>query len=109
MKVLVFHIGTDRYALRLADIARVLPAAALKQLPQAPAWTAGLLDLHGIPVPVIDLARLAGVAPRPVSYDTRIVLLDYPVGASTRPLGLLAEQVVGIDSIDPAHLADGGV
>ena len=109
MKVLVFHIGTDRYALRLTDIARVLPAAALKALPQAPAWTAGLLDLHGTPVPVIDLARLAGVAPGPTCYDSRIVLLDYPVDGGTRPLGLLAEQVVGIDTVARDHLGPGGV
>lgn len=110
MKVLVFHIGADRYALPLAAVVRVLPAAALKALPLAPQWVAGLLDLGGAPVPVIDLSRLAGLTPDQVWVDTRIVLVDYrlPDGA-LRPLGLLAEHVTGIDSIDPASRRDPGV
>jgi chemotaxis-related protein WspB len=110
MKVLVFHIGPDRYALRLRAIARVLPAAALKQIPLAPAYVAGLLDLHGAPVPVIDLARLAGVSAEQMWFDSRIILVDYPDAAGAlHALGLLAEHVIGIDSVDEALLADSGV
>jgi chemotaxis-related protein WspB len=110
MKVLVLSIGPDRYGLRLGAVNRVLPAVALKHLPLAPAFVAGLMDLHGEPVPVIDLSRLAGIEPGQVCFDTRIVLVDYPAGAgATRPLGLLAEHVIGIDSVDEALLADSGV
>ncbi len=110
MKVLVFHIGPDRYALRLAAIARVLPVAELKAIALAPAYVAGLLDLHGEPVPVIDLSRLAGVTPEQVWFDTRIVLADYPLaGAATARLGLLAEHVIGIDTIAEADLRESGV
>lgn len=110
MKVLVFHIGADRYGLPLRDIGRVLPVAALKQLPLAPAFVAGLMDLHGQPVPVIDLSALAGVPASQAWVDTRIILLDYPDDAGVpRQLGLLAEHVLGIDSVDPQLLAGSGV
>lgn len=110
MKALVFHIGADRYGLPLAAVNRVLPAAALKQLPLAPDWVAGLLDLHGAPVPVIDLSRLAGRASGQVWYDTRIVLIDYPLpGGGQRLLGLLAERVAGIATIAEQALAEPGV
>ncbi|MES2758723.1 MAG: chemotaxis protein CheW [Pseudomonadota bacterium] len=109
MKVLVFSIGPDRYCLRLAAIARVLPAVDLKHLPLAPAYVAGLMDLHGAPVPVIDLSRLAGLAPEQVWFDTRIILVDYPTAGAARQLGLLAEHVIGIETLDETALADGGV
>ena len=110
MKVLVFSIGTERYGLRLRAIARVLPVVALKQLPLAPDFVAGLMDLHGEPVPVIDLSRLAGIMPEQVWFDTRIILVDYPAGdGSVRPLGLLAEHVIGIDTLDEAQLSNSGV
>ena len=110
MKVLVFHIGPDRYALRLAAIARVVPVAELKAIALAPPFVAGLLDLHGEPVPVIDLSRLAGVVPEQVWFDTRIVLTDYPLGGgASATLGLLAEHVIGIETVNPAQLRDGGV
>jgi chemotaxis-related protein WspB len=110
MKVLVFSIGPDRYGLRLRAIGRVLPVVELKRIPLAPDFVAGLLDLHGEPVPVIDLSRLAGFVPEQVWFDSRIILVDYPAGAGAmRPLGLLAEHVIGIETIDDAALADSGV
>lgn len=116
MKVLVFHIGPDRYALRLPLVARVLPAAALKAVPLAPDYVAGLLDLHGEAVPVIDLSRLSGIAPEQVWFDSRIILVDYVLDylpgrqpGAVRKLGLLAEHVTGIDSIADGALADSGI
>jgi len=110
MKALVFSIGTDRYGLPLRAILRVLPVVGLKQIPLAPGFVAGLMDLHGEPVPVIDLSRLAGVNPEQVWFDTRIILVDYRADdGSMRPLGLLAEHVIGIEAIDEAALADSGV
>jgi chemotaxis-related protein WspB len=108
MKVLVFHIGRERYALPLTAVLRVLPVARLKPLPGAPHYVPGLLDLHGEPVPVIDLSRLAGSTPEAVRYDTRILLLDVPVLGQVRRLGLKAEHVAGVSDIDAA-LRDGGV
>lgn len=110
MKVLLFHIGRDRYGLPLAGIVRVLPLLELKQLPLTPDYVAGLMDLHGAPVPVIDLSRLAGLAPAAAQFDTRIVVVDYraPDG-DTHALGLLASQVRGIADIDPRKLDDSGV
>lgn len=110
MKVLVFHIGADRYGLPLAAVQRVLPLLELKALPLAPDAVAGLMNLHGASVPVIDLCRISGGAPAPQQVDTRILLVDYrtPQG-EPHALGLLAEKVQGVQDIDAAALAASGV
>ena len=110
MKVLIFHIGPDRYGLSLSAIERVLPLLELKHLPLAPDHVAGLMDFHGASIPVIDLSRLGGFSRGQDCFDTRIVVVDYlaPDGAS-HLLGLLAEHVLGIQDVDPAKLADSGV
>jgi len=107
MNVLVFHIGPERYALPLGAVARVLPAARLKALPGAPDYVAGLLDLHGEPVPVIDLSRLAGCPAEAIRYDTRILLIDLPVAGQLRRLGLQAERVAGVEALTSAPLDPG--
>ena len=110
MKLLVFHIGQDRYGLRLRAVQRVLPLMELKRLPLAPPAVAGLMNLHGQPVPVIDLARLGGAADSADHFDTRIVLVDYlsPEGGK-HTLGLLAERVLGVQDVADHALADSGV
>lgn len=110
MKLLVFHIGPDRYGLPLRQIRRVLPLMELKQVPLAPNAVAGLMNLHGQPVPVIDLARLAGYESSAGNFDTRIVLADYNApGGTVHALGLLAERVQGVQEVDDGDLTDAGV
>lgn len=110
MKLLVFHIGPDRYGLPLRQIQRVLPLMELKRVPLAPHAVAGLMNLHGQPVPVIDLARLAGYEASADHFDTRIVLADYTLpGGGVRALGLLAERVQGVQDIDDGDLSEPGV
>jgi chemotaxis-related protein WspB len=105
---MLFHIGRERYALPLTAVQRVLPVARLAALPGAPPFVPGLLDLHGAPVPVIDLSRLAGMPADAVRYDTRILLVEVPALGRLRRLGLQAERVAGTIEVG-ADLAASGV
>jgi len=110
MKVLVFHIGADRYGLPLRQVRRVLPSLELKGIPLAPDSVAGLMNLHGTPLPVIDLSRISGRAPSRQHYDTRIVVADYIAPNGTvHALGLMAERVQGVQDVAPQNLAPSGV
>lgn len=110
MKVLVFHLGADRYGLPLRQVRRVLPLLELKGIPLAPDSVAGLLNLHGDPVPVIDLARISGGAPARQHFDTRIVVADYTApDGKLHALGLMAERVTGVQDVAQQDLAPSGV
>ena len=88
-----FQMGADRYVIDTAEVVRVLPLVAIKQIPQAPRGVAGAFDLHGVPVPVIDLCEVALGRPAARCLSTRMVLVNYRdrVGRA-RLLGLLAEK-----------------
>ncbi|NGZ88227.1 chemotaxis protein CheW [Duganella aceris] len=110
MKLLVFHIGADRYGLRLRDVVRVLPLLELKHVPLAPDSVAGLMDFHGQSVPVIDLCRAAGMPSGEDHFDTRIIVADYHAPEGTdHLLGLRAERVLGVQDVNEAQLSDSGV
>ena len=76
MKVLVFHIGADRYGLPLAAIRSVMPLMALKAVPGAPDTVAGRMNQHGDSIPVIDVSQLGSGLPAARRAATRIVLAD---------------------------------
>ena len=110
MKLLIFHIGADRYGLRLRDVVRVVPLLELKHLPLAPDAVAGLMDFHGQSVPVIDLCRVSGLPTSAEHFDTRIIVVDYHTPEGTRHLlGLRAERVLGVQDVNEAQMNDSGV
>jgi chemotaxis-related protein WspB len=110
MKLLIFHIGADRYGLRLRDVVRVLPLLELKHLPLAPESVAGLMDFHGQSVPVIDLCRISGLPTAADHFDTRIIIVHYrtPEGAEHQ-LGLRAERVLGVQDVKQEQMNESGV
>src|SRR5580698_5520810 len=110
MLFFLFRMGDDRYALNALQIAEVLPLVSIKAIPQAPFGVAGILDYHGILVPLIDLSQLALGRPARKCLDTRIILVNYPVRNGTyHLLGLLAERATEIMRRDPMAFVASGV
>ena len=91
---LLFRLGADRYALDVRDVVEVLPLQQLKQLPEAPAWVAGVFSHRGVLVPVLDLGALAFGKPAKVRTSTRLVVVHYSTDSLDPPrwLGLILEQ-----------------
>ena len=91
---LVFHIGSERYALKATEVAEVLPRLPLKPIAHAPLWVAGIFAHRGALVPVIDLSALTFGQPAEARTSTRLVLVNYQPHAwvESRWLGLILEQ-----------------
>jgi chemotaxis-related protein WspB len=90
MLYMLFSIVGDRYALPAKEIVEAIPVAALKKVPGAPAYLAGLLNYHGQPVPVIDLSAMVMDIPSQQRLSTRILLVHNPLSnGHTRLLGLM--------------------
>lgn len=111
MLFILFHIGKDRYAIDSRQVKEVVPMVDLKKLPQAPAHIAGLFRYRGRVVPVIDLCALIGNGPCRDHLSTRIILVDFPAGATgaSHILGIMAERIVETISVSKADLAPSGI
>ncbi len=100
MQILVFQLADTAAALPTAVIRQVLPFLQLSRFPAAPPGVAGLMNLHGEAIPVVDVAAMSGASGAQARQDTRILLVDYPLPAGGhRPLGLVGEGVAGVHRI----------
>ena len=99
MLMVVFRLGHERYAVRADCVVEIVPLVALKLLPQAPPYVAGLFNYRARVTPVIDLCKLALGRRCEDFLSSRIILIDYDRVSGMAPngrgqiLGLLAEQV----------------
>jgi chemotaxis-related protein WspB len=110
MLFLLFHIGTDRYALEASRVVEVLPLLELTEIPQAPPGLAGLLNYRGQSVPTVDLNRLAQKSPASPKYSTRIILVrcNRP-SAAPQLVGLIAQRATEILRKEPHEFVQTGI
>ena len=103
----VVTLGLDReiFAVPVEDVLEILDLRPFCRLPDAPDFLAGLIDVRGVGVPVIDLRAKLGLPPAAATPSTRIIVLDVATGAGRLTLGLIADRVIEVVSLDRGRLA----
>lgn len=109
MLLLTFEVGSERFATAASDIWEVVPVVELKRIPLAQAWAAGVFDYRGRMTPVVDLCRIFHGQPCEARMSTRIMMVGHGRGDQVRPLGLMAERITRMVSLDRCAFQDAGV
>ena len=92
--VLVFLVAGRRHALPVGDVERVVPAAEVTPLPDAPPDVRGAVKVGSEVAPVVDLRRRFGLPSRELELSDRFLLVRFQ-GALR---ALLVEAVEGVSS-----------
>lgn len=102
LELVVWRLGAQRYALPLAMVERVLPAAEVTPLPDAPAVVTGILNVQGRIVPVVDLRRRLGQPQRELQLADQIVLAR----TARRVLAFAVDSVQGVVDHEAQSMVD---
>src|SRR5271156_3135074 len=99
-------LGIDRevFAVPVETVLEILDMRELFRVPDAPAHLAGLIDVRGRGVPVIDLRVKLGLPAVAVTDGTRIMVLEVPVTGRQLVLGLVADRVYEVAPLDDGRL-----
>ncbi len=101
LAVVVFHSAQRRFGLPAVEVDRVLAAIEITPLAGAPEVIAGIINLHGRVLAVLDLRRRLGIGPTPPSLDAKLIVTT----GATRPIALLADALDGVRDIACASIA----
>lgn len=104
VELCAFRVGEEEYVLDLRRIREILPALPVTPVPRAPEFIEGVVGVRGEVVPIVDVRKRLGVAPRPGGRGK--ILLATVAG---RVLGLVVDAVVEVvrvprSAIGPAPL-----
>jgi len=97
----VFRLESGQYALPLEHVVEVLRMVSIRPVPEGPAWLAGVINLRGRVLPIMDLRARLGLPPLGPRLETRIIVADtagYAGGGASGPrlIGLLADEVLEV-------------
>jgi purine-binding chemotaxis protein CheW len=94
--LVVLELDDREFALPIEDIAEILQMVLITPVPEVPSWVAGVVNLRGRVIPVIDLRTRLGIEPRPPRLNTPILIAEQ----GTRKLGLIADAVSDVIAIE---------
>jgi purine-binding chemotaxis protein CheW len=95
-----FAIGDDQYGVDIMAVRKIKGWSEITHLPKQPDYVRGVLNLRGVIVPIIDLrCRFGqGLTEATVIHVVIIVQMEQQL------VGLLADRVSDIVSVDPAKI-----
>jgi purine-binding chemotaxis protein CheW len=95
-------LGIERevFAVPVETVVEILDMRPVFRIPEAPAYLAGLIDVRGRGVPVIDLRVKLGLPAVAATEHTRILVLTIPTVGGQLALGLIADRVFEVLALD---------
>ena len=75
-RLVTFRLDRQFYALPLENVERALRMVAIAPVPEAPPWVAGVINLHGRVVPVVDLHQRFGWPAREPTLNDRLLVIQ---------------------------------
>jgi len=94
--VALFQLADRPCAVASSAVVEILAAVAVSPLPRQPAYVAGVVDLRGAIVPVLNLRVRLGIPARPMELSDRLIV----VRAAGRVLMLWVDAVEAFAPLD---------
>jgi purine-binding chemotaxis protein CheW len=102
----VFRSGRERFCLPVLDVEEVLDWPLLTKLPLGPAYLAGIFNLRGSIVPLIDIAITEGRRPGLLPKHVVVASLRGEGMHDDLRIGIAADEVIGTYSVNAEDLLE---
>jgi purine-binding chemotaxis protein CheW len=100
---LVFTVAEGDYGIPVLKVKEILQWEEVTPVPGTPPSVAGVTNVRGLPIPVIDLSRRFGLGARPAGRRTCILVVETILGDAPAVVGLKAEAVQEVIDVPPAE------
>jgi purine-binding chemotaxis protein CheW len=101
---LTFKLGNEIFATDVAKVIEVLDLTAITKIPRTPDFMAGVINLRGSVVPVVDLRLCFEMAKTESTRNTCIVVVEVALDGESTIIGALADSVEEVLELDPEQI-----
>ena len=96
MQILRFELDVQQFAFNVLNTREVLFLETITPLPNAADFLAGLINLRGAVVPVLDLRKKLALRVSPATENTAIIIVEFYIEGELTLMGVLVDQVFGV-------------
>jgi purine-binding chemotaxis protein CheW len=106
MKALTLRLQDEIFAIEAECVREILDLVPVTEVPNAPAFVGGLINVRGRVVPLADLRVVFGMDRPPADQDTRIVVIETDIDGEPTVVGIIADKVHEVTEIDAAAVQE---
>ncbi len=99
VQLVTFRVAGQEFAFNIFQVERILRYETPARLPRAPDFLEGVLQYHGVAIPLIDLRKRLGVD-APLRDDTRTIILEWDGGR----IGVVVDAVTEVLEVPAAQV-----
>lgn len=99
---LTFTLQDEEYGIEILKVQEIKGYSKITQIPNAPHYVKGVLNLRGTVVPVVDLRTRFSMVEKECDQFTVIIV----VNVGTKVVGLVVDTVSDVLNIPPEDIAD---
>jgi purine-binding chemotaxis protein CheW len=100
VQVVTFEINGQKYAVDIFLLDEILPMMEFQEVPRAPDFLRGVINLRGQMVPLVDLRRWFGAEAPEYCYETRILVAHF----DERKIGFIVDSVEDVKTFGEGSL-----
>ena len=104
-KFLVFELSDEYYAVSVQATREIIRIMEITDVPKAPPFIKGVINLRGKIIPVIDLRIKFGLAEKQYDEKTCIIIIEINEEEKSRPMGVIVDTVSEVLNIQDDEIA----
>lgn len=97
---LSFKLGEEEFAAHVGKVLNILEMTKITEVPRAPEYMKGVINLRGTVLPVIDTRIKFGMTATEYTTNTCIIVLDIEMDGESIHVGALVDAVQAVLEID---------
>ena len=97
---LSFNLGEEEFAAHVSKVLNILEMTKITEVPKAPDYMKGVINLRGAVLPVIDTRIKFGMTPTVYTANTCIVVMEVEMGNDMIQVGALVDSVQAVLEIE---------
>ena len=106
MKALTLRLHDEIFAIEAESVREILDLVPITEVPNAPPFVGGLINVRGRVVPLADLRVMFGMDRPPPDKDTRIVVIEIDIGGEPTVAGILADKVHDVTDLEATSIEE---
>lgn len=99
-QIVMFRIGKESFGAKIERVKEIIRYPSITTIPRAPDFLAGITNLRGQVLPVIDARVMLGIDIKDITESTRILVID----SHNSQTGIIVDSVNGVISLEEATI-----